>query len=178
MPTAGDPFAEPSPQLADPGELLGGFLDCYRDTLLRKLAGLDESDLRASRLPSGWSPIGLLRHLTFVERRWVRWGFAAEDVGEPWADSDPDDPDAPWPVPESEPVDGVYAAYRAEIARCRKIIAANPISARSATGGRFAAEDGPAPTLGWILCHLIQEYARHVGQLDVVRELIDGAVGE
>ncbi len=178
MSTAEDPFAEPSPQLSDPGELLAGFLDCYRDALLRKLVGLDEADLRASRLPSGWSPIGLLRHLTFVERRWLRWGFAAEDVGEPWADSDPDDPDGPWPVPDDVPVERVFAEYRTEIARCGEIIAVNPISARSATGGRFPAGGGPVPTLGWILCHLVQEYARHVGQLDVVRELIDGAVGE
>jgi uncharacterized damage-inducible protein DinB len=172
-----DALAEPSTSIDDPGELLAGFLDCYRDALLRKVAGLGEEDLRASRLPSGWSPLSLVKHLTYVERRWLRWGFAAEEFDDPWGDSDPDRPDGPWLVTDSETSVEIMAAYRAEIQRCREVVTAAGISQRASAGGRFDA-DQPIPTLGWILCHLIQEYARHVGQLDVVRELIDGVVGE
>ncbi|MGA8116320.1 MAG: DinB family protein [Actinocatenispora sp.] len=172
-----DPFVEPPTAISDPDELIVGFLDCYRETLLRKVAGLTDDEMRASRLPSGWSPLGLVRHLTFVERRWLRWGFLAMDFDGIWGDTDPQRPDGPWPVPESMSVTDVLDGYRAEIALCRRVPAEHAMSERGRAGGRFD-EDQPVPTLGWIMLHLIQEYARHVGHLDVVRELIDGTVGE
>src|SRR6266498_2807038 len=85
------PPGEPPETLSDPRELLVGFLDFYRDAVLRKLDGLPEEELRRSRLPSGWTPLALLKHLAFVERRWFRWGFAGEEVDSPWGDSGPDD---------------------------------------------------------------------------------------
>ncbi|GAA3647760.1 DUF664 domain-containing protein [Streptomyces chitinivorans] len=60
--------------------MASAYLDHYRDTVLRKLAGLSEAELRGSRLPSGWSPLELLWHLTCVERRWFRWGFTVEPL--------------------------------------------------------------------------------------------------
>jgi Protein of unknown function (DUF664) len=68
------PPGEPDPSVADPHVLLRGYLDLYRETLLRKLDGLSEKEVRTSRLPSGWSPLELVRHLTYVERRWLCWG--------------------------------------------------------------------------------------------------------
>lgn len=170
-------FVEPSPVIPDPGRLLAEFLDCHRQTVQRKVAGLSEQEMRSSRLPSGWSPLELLRHLTFVERRWLRWGFLGEDVGEPWGDADPPHPDAPWRVPTSHTVAEVLAEYRAETDKARRVVDGRRLTDRAAAGGRFGGED-PRPTLGWILMHLLQEYARHVGHLDVVRELIDGGTGE
>jgi len=172
-----DGFQEPATSIQDPSELIAGYLDTYRDTLLRKIAGLTPEQLRGSILPSGWSPIGLVKHLTYVERRWLRWGFAGEDIGVVWGDSDPNNPDGPWYVGADETPDAIIDAFHDEITRCRQIIAAHDIRERGVPSDRFDA-DQPIPTLGWILLHLIQEYARHVGQLDVVRELLDGEVGE
>src|SRR4051812_15259410 len=90
---------EPPGSLADPRELLDAFLDYYRDALLRKLGGLAEHDLRSSRLPSGWTPLELLGHLTWVERRWFGWGFAGEPLEQPWGDQGSD---GRWRVPAEE----------------------------------------------------------------------------
>lgn len=170
-------LTEPPRAVSDPQELLAGQLDYYRDTLLRKLDGLDEGELRSSRLPSGWSPLELLRHLTHVERRWLCWGFAAEQVPGPWGDGEGGVPDGRWFVPEGTTTARLREEFAAQCARSREIAAGAGLEDRAAVGGRFPAPED-APTLGWILLHLLQEYARHVGQLDVVRELTDGVVGE
>lgn len=174
---ADEPSVHPSTRVEDPGELLAGFLDGYRDAVLRKLDGLTDEQLRGSVLPSGWSPLGLVKHLTYMERRWLCWGFAGEDVGTVWGDSDPNDPDGPWYVADSDTADSLLAAFDEQAGRSRRILAAHGLTERAVPGPRFDGQE-QVPTLGWILCHVLQEYARHVGQLDVVRELIDGGVGE
>ncbi|MBD0292263.1 MAG: DinB family protein [Jiangellaceae bacterium] len=165
---------EPARSLADPSELLQAYLDYYRDALLRKLEGLQEPDLRRSVVPSGWTPLELLVHLTWVERRWFRWGFAGEPTDEPWGDQGPD---GRWYAPTDETPQTMIAEFLDESASSRQIVAGVPLSRRAQTGGRFATE-ADAPALAWILFHVLQEYARHVGHLDIVRELIDGTVGE
>jgi hypothetical protein len=165
---------EPPAGLGDPNELLDGFLDYYRDTVLRKLDGLSEEELRGSRLPSGWTPLALLVHLTWMERRWFNWGFAAEPTGQPWGDRGPD---GAWQVPAGVSVEEVRADFTAQCARSRSAVAGVPLEQRAATGGRFATA-AEAPTVAWIKLHVLQEYARHAGHLDIVRELVDGAVGE
>ncbi|MTE21609.1 DUF664 domain-containing protein [Streptomyces sp. TRM43335] len=173
--TDGTPLPEPPRTLPpDPHGMLLAYLDHYRDTVLRKLDGLDEAELRHSRLPSGWSPLELLRHLACVERRWLRWGFLAEPVEDPWADRDAD---GRWHVPDGTTPAEVVEHFRAECARSREIASSAALTDRAALGGRFTTEE-KAPTLAWILFHLLQEYARHAGHLDIVRELADGAVGE
>ncbi|AXK31386.1 DinB family protein [Streptomyces armeniacus] len=165
---------EPARTVSDPHELLAGQLEFHRDTLLWKLAGLPESELRASRVASGWTPLELVWHLVHVERRWLCWGFRAERVPDPWGD---DGPDGRWQVPEGMTTGEVLERFAAQRDRSRAIIREASLLDRAAVGGRFGTPE-EAPTLGWILCHLLQEYARHVGQLDIVRELADGAVGE
>lgn len=118
-----------------------------------------------------WSPLGLIQHLGWVERRWLRWGFAAEDVVAYLPANDE------WQVPADVPVGEVLATYRDEVARARSIVAGSAFMDRARTGGRFDTPE-QAPTLGRILAHLVQEYARHVGHLDIARELIDGETGE
>lgn len=162
----------PGNHVDDPRELLSGYLDWYRAALARKTAGLSERQLRAPVDRLGWSPLGLVRHLGWVERRWIRWGFAAEPV-EP---APPGDDDAEWRV-EALSTAQVWRAYRVEVAHTRRIVAGVPLARRAALGGRFHAV-AHAPSLGRILFHLLQEYARHVGQLDVARELLDGVTGE
>jgi uncharacterized damage-inducible protein DinB len=159
-------------QETDPYVLVTGYLDWYRDRVLRKLDGLSDEQLRTALEPLGWSPLGLVQHLTWVERRWLRWGFAAEPI-----DGYPSGDDAEWSVPADIESATVLAAYRTELERGRRSVADHPMDTPSAVGGRFASADA-APPLVRILFHLLQEYARHVGQLDIVRELLDGSVGE
>ncbi len=170
-----DLSVEPPKTLTEPRELLLAYLDYYRATVLRKLDGMAEEDLRTSRLPSGWTPLELLRHLAFVERRWFRWGFAAEPVDPVWGDWD--DKQGRWYVDPGLPVAEVRAHFLEECARSREIVAAAGLGDVARTGGRFNPPD-EVPALSWILFHVLQEYARHAGHLDIVRELTDGVTGE
>jgi hypothetical protein len=165
-------LADPGPEVSDPHELLLAYLDWYRRALMRKIDGLSGQRLRTPVEPFGWSPLGLVKHLGWVERRWLRWGFAAELVL-PYAAGGEE---MEWSVAE-ESVDGVIAGYLAEVQLCSALAAGADLATRSQIGGRFLTP-AEAPTLGRILFHLLQEYARHVGQLDLVRELIDGTTGE
>jgi Protein of unknown function (DUF664) len=174
MVTPALPPGEPAETVADPRELLLGYLDYYRQTIVRKLDGMPDEELRRSRLPSGWTPLELLKHLAGVERRWIRWGFAAEPIDKPWIE---DGPGGAWRVGPEESADDVKALFLDECARSRRIVAGARLDDVAATGGRFNPSD-PHPTLAWILFHLLQEYARHAGHLDVARELADGTVGE
>ena len=160
-------FDGPPGHEADPRALLLGYLDWYREALLRKVSGLSEEALRAPAPGVTWSPLGLVNHLAGVERRWLRWGFLAEDVVS-WADDE-------W-VPSAS-TDEVFAAYDAQVAASRDAVGDHPLDAPSRAGGRFPSPD-VAPPLGRILFHLLQEYARHLGHLDVARELLDGVTGE
>jgi hypothetical protein len=166
----------PGWEIDDPAEVMLGLLDFYRDVVAAKLDGLDEDELRGSRLPSGWSPIELLKHLVYMEQRWLRWGFTAEQVDAPWGDADEN---GRWRVGPDENVADLLARLRAGGRRTREIVAGAALTDRGAIGGRFTGEREPAsPALSWILGHVLQEYARHAGHLDIVRELADGSVGE
>jgi hypothetical protein len=184
----------PAIELADPKELLLGYLDFYRSVIARKLDGLTEPQLRSSRLPSGWAPLELLNHLVHMEARWVRWGFAAEQLPEPWGD---EGQSGRWHAGPEEigaelltAMDAggartraiaagaeLLAAMDAGGARTRAIAAGAELTDLAAVGGRFADGDR-RPTLAWVLFHVLQEYARHAGHLDIARELLDGATGE
>jgi Protein of unknown function (DUF664) len=167
---------EPSRDLDDPQELLLGYLDYYRSAITRKIDGLDEQELRTSRLPSGWTPLELLQHLVYMEQRWFRWGFAAEQLSAPWGDRDEN---GRWRVEPHTTVADLIAALHDTGARTRAIVTGSALSDVAAIGGRFGADDpDPPPTLAWILLHVLQEYARHAGHLDIARELADGMTGE
>jgi uncharacterized damage-inducible protein DinB len=168
-------MGEPSKELSDTKELLLGYLDHYRSVVEAKLNGLSEAELRNTRLPSGWTPLELLKHLIFMERRWLRWGFAGEPVDRPWGDSGAD-PEGRWQVDPDEGLADLLGLLRAGAESTRKLVAEAELSELGAVGGRFSADD--RPTLNWILFHVLQEYTRHAGHLDIARELADGSVGE
>ncbi len=152
--------------------LLLDYLDFYRSVVALKVRGLSLTDLRASRVPSGWTPAGLLTHLAFMERRWLQWGFQASPVPDPWGDGEGDG----WVTPDVD-VAALVASLDRVGATTRRIVEAHRLTDRASVGGRFATVD-EAPQLHWVLLHVLQEYARHAGHLDIARELIDGAVGE
>lgn len=148
-------------------------LDHLRDALLRKLDPLPEAERTRSRVPSRWTPLELLKHLTYVERRWLAWGFNGEDVRDPWGDAVRGE--ETWYVADSETYEVLRERFLAQVERSRALTGAASLDTLAQTGGRFA--DDP-PNLAWILMHLVQEYARHVGHLDIVAELADGDLGE
>lgn len=149
------------------GALLAA-LTGQREHVLGILEGLADEDLRRPVLPSGWSCLGLVRHLALdVERVWFRIAVGGETVG-----VEPDN--GAWQVPADLPAQDVFALYRDEIARADAIIAGTPPDAAPA---RWPAElfgDQPPRNLRQIMLHVITETACHAGHLDAVRELIDG----
>lgn len=167
-------FPEPSGELDDPRALLLLYLDYYRAVVAGKLRGLSVEELRSSRLPSGWTPLELLIHLVHMEQRWLRWGFAAEPVLEPWGDVGAD---GRWAVGDADSLDELLGRLHDGGRRTRQIVEGAGLSEVAAVGGRFEA-DADRPSLAWICFHVLQEYARHAGHLDIVRELSDGTVGE
>ncbi len=167
------PFPESTDPASSRAEVFLRYLDFYRSTLVHRLESLPEAALRASRLPSGWTPIELLKHLTFVELRWFEWGFEGRSVAEPWGDARDDR----WYVAPGETFADLVAALGAQAERTAAIVAAHDLDAVGAPGPRWESAD-PPPTLERVLLHVFQEYARHVGHLDIVVELADGPVGE
>jgi hypothetical protein len=166
---------EPDRRLSDPAELLLDYLDYYRSVVDAKIEGLSDTELRVSRLPSGWTPLELLTHLVHMERRWLRWGFRAEQVTAPLGDIGPA---GRWWVGPEQTAAELLAALHAGGTTTRAIATGTPLSTVAEAGGRFPDDGSPRPTLGWILFHVLQEYARHAGHLDIVRELSDGVTGE
>lgn len=171
------------PELPEPGRSTDvpasflAYLDFFRETVIAKVADLSDDALRASRLPSGWSPLELVKHLAFMERRWLRWGFLAEQVQDPWGDHADGDPDGPWSAGADDSLDDVVARLRRQGELTRRIVERSRLTDVAQVGGRFT-EEQRAPTLVAILFHVTQEYARHAGHLDIARELLDGRVGE
>lgn len=166
------PFPEPTDPIDDQREVLLGYLAYFRSVLVDKLGGLDEEALRGSTLPSGWSPLELLNHLVHVERRWLEWGFEGRDVGDPWGDQR----DGRWHVEPGTTLEDLVARLDEQAGRSEAVVRAHDLAERGAPGERWDGE--PPAALGRILLHLLQEYARHVGHLDIVRELADGRTGE
>jgi hypothetical protein len=80
-------FPEPTTPARSRAEVFLRYLDYFRSQLVRKLEGLPDDELRRSRLPSGWTPLELLKHLRYGELRWLEWGFEGRDVADPWADN-------------------------------------------------------------------------------------------
>lgn len=153
-------------------EVFVTYFGYFRSRLVHKLASLPASTLRQSMLPSGWTPVELIKHLRYVEMRWLVWGFEGRDIGDPWGDS----VDDRWHVGDDETLDDLVAALAAQAERSRAIIETHDLAEIGQPGERWA--DADPPTLERICFHLLQEYARHLGHLDIVCELAAGRTGE
>ncbi len=164
-------FPEPRGGTSDPAALFARYLEFFRETVLRKVASLPVEEQRTSRLESGWTPLEMLTHLLHMEQRWLVWGFLGEDVADPWGDARDDR----WHVPDDVSLDDLAARMRAVGARTSTVLAEHPLDEQAPPGPRFEHE--PA-TLSWICFHVLQEYARHAGHLDVAVELAGGETGE
>jgi hypothetical protein len=158
------------PRVGGERELLGAYLDFHRATVLAKLTGLGDAALRRPVPPTSMSPLGLLRHLTFGERYWFSYVFAGDDVDVPQAVGDHD---REWQVGPDESVAAVLNAYEAQVVRSREVLAAHGLDELARR-----SPDGRPHSLRFVMVHVLEETARHVGHLDVLREALDGTTGE
>jgi uncharacterized damage-inducible protein DinB len=166
------PFPEPTVPAASRAEVFLRYLDYFRSRVAARLRSLPEAELRGSRLPSGWTPVELLKHLTYVELRWLEWGFEGREVKDPWGD----ERDNRWYVSPDETLDDLLTDLGAQAGRSRAIIESHDLSDIGAPSDRWDGD--PPATLERVLFHLLQEYARHLGHLDVVCELGGAPAGE
>ncbi len=145
-----------------------GLLQRQQDLVAWKLQDASEEVLRSTTTPSGASLHGLVRHLTNVERSWLRDVFAGQDgLTYDWTE---DDPDGEWQVPPGQTMTDLLADYRTESRRCDDVIRSST-SLDAVSGTRDMS-------LRWILLHLVEETARHLGHVDLLREQADGSTGE
>lgn len=162
--------AWPDTDATDELRLLTQFLTFLRITVVNKIAGLDAD--RAAATPLATSPvvslIGVVKHLTAVERHWLCNVGGGAGLPELWEK----DPDAEWRVRPGDTPTAVVAAYREEWARAERALAGR------SPGDRAPVDDEQPRTVRWLLNHVIQETARHVGHMDLLRELADGGKGE
>jgi uncharacterized damage-inducible protein DinB len=153
---------------------LRDYLRAYRLTMEMKCADLDAAQLaRRSVPPSTMSLLGLVRHMADVERNWFRRVMAQADAPPLyWSD---DVPDCDWAGAVADPavVDGAWRAWREEVAFAEKFVADSPD-----LGVKGTMRDGTTVALRDVLVHMIEEYARHCGHADLLRERIDGRVGQ
>src|SRR5487761_138924 len=112
------PFPEPTAPASSRTEVFLRYLDYFRSQLAAKLESLPDAELRSSTLPSGWTPLELLKHLRHVERRWLEWGFAGRDVQDPWADRR----DERWYAGPDETLEALLAGLAEQAERSREII--------------------------------------------------------
>jgi uncharacterized damage-inducible protein DinB len=162
------PLPDP-PTAADEKTTLCAFLDWYRDNVVRKVEGLDRPAAVRRLVPSMTTLLGIVKHLAYVERGWFQNTFLGLSLYRPDRESGDE---AEFRIEDDETVDGILALYQQEIARSRQIVAA------AALDDRAQREDRRDYTLRWIMVHMIEETARHVGHADILREQTDGAVGE
>lgn len=161
-----------TPTVGDERTVLMGVLRAQRTTLELKCAGLNAELATRAVPPSTLSLLGLVRHLADVERRWFRRVLAGEDAPDRFSSDDDPDGDFDGAVADPVVVAEAWAAWRAEVTFADAFVEA-------AADLDVSGEDGWRGTvsLRWVLIHMVEEYARHNGHADLLRERVDGAVG-
>ncbi len=163
----------PPVHAADERTMLDTLLEWYREGVLLKVAGMAQPDATRSPLRSGTTAAGVVKHLALVEDNWVTHGVGTSPMPEPWASAPfDDDPDWEFHSAGEEPLEQTVALYRAACDRSRAVTAGLPLdhTVTNARGREFSVR--------FALLHLVEETARHLGHLDLLRELADGTTGE
>ena len=170
------------PHTGSEAETLVAFLDYHRDTLRTKTEGLDAAQLAQRLEPSTMTLGGLLKHLTLVEDWWFNQVYADNPEPEPWASVDwKADPDWEWHSAEGDTPEQLRASYDETVATSDRIVheaLANPGALESLSKRTSSRDPSRRYNLRWVLVHMIEEYARHNGHADLIRESVDGSVGE
>ncbi|HEX3786371.1 MAG TPA: DinB family protein [Pseudonocardiaceae bacterium] len=167
------------PSAGDEAATLLGFLDFQRATLAWKCARLDAAALRATLPPTSMTLGGLLKHLSYVEDVWFSRRLCGRDPHPPWDTVDwRADPDWDWHSAAENTPAQLVALWQDAVDRSRALITEALAAGDLGQLARSPAGDGNFYSLRWIVCHLIEEYARHNGHADLLRESIDGSTGE
>ncbi len=160
------------PHTGDERVMLEGWLDWHRQTLLTKCAGLTPEQLKTAAVePSNLTLLGLLRHMSEVERGWFRIHAAGQELPFLYCDDDKNR-DGDFDDVADADAEADYAAYLSELDAARAAASALPLD------HEFATERTAAISLRWVYIHMIEEYARHNGHADLLRERIDGTTGD
>jgi uncharacterized damage-inducible protein DinB len=161
------------PPIGDDRTLLEAFLEYHRQTLLLKCSGLTAEQLKLRSVdPSSMSLLGLVRHMTEVERAWFRRRFAGESVGFLYWDVT-NNPDGDFDDVDTADAEADFETYEREVELARAAAAGHSLD-ETFHHERLQIE----LNLRWVYAHMIEEYARHNGHADLLRERIDGATGE
>ena len=153
-------------------ETLDGFLDWYRAVVERKVDDLSLDDAKRVTTPTGMSALGVVKHLGWAERGWFRETFAGEHVEAIASDGDNS---AEFAIGTDDTVESVIAFYRAEVEHSKRVCNdAASLDELSAV----ETSNREQVSLRWIMVHMLEETARHAGHLDLMRENIDGQVGD
>jgi uncharacterized damage-inducible protein DinB len=167
--TAPQITCQSTPSVAGERQMLEAWLDFHRQTLLSTCSGLTAEQLRQrSAPPSTLSLLGLVRHMTDVERGWFRRRIAGEDVG--FLYSSEADPDGEFDNVGGADAEQDFAAYLREVELARQAAAG-----RELDGTFFHERRKVVMSVRWVYLHMIEEYARHNGHADLLRQRIDGA---
>jgi uncharacterized damage-inducible protein DinB len=171
-----DPSEDPRDEWKDPGDerqTLTDYLRFQRQTLELKCADLTAEQMaRRSVPPSTMSLLGLVRHLAHVERIWFRIRFAGQDVHRLYQTTDDPDGDFDGAIGDQAVVDEAWARWREEVAFADGFTQDHPLDFVAELGGDRRI------SLRELLVHMVEEYARHNGHADLLRECIDGRIGE
>ncbi|HEX2774520.1 MAG TPA: DinB family protein [Micromonosporaceae bacterium] len=164
----------PTPKVADERPMLEGWLDFHRQTLLLKCVGLTAEQLKTPSVePSNLTLLGLIRHMAEVERWWFRRNASGDDLSDIYCSEESPDGDFDDVAPADAAAD--FATYEREIELARSAIAGRSLDDTFQRRRR----DGTTETFNarWVYVHMIEEYARHNGHADLIRERIDGTTG-
>ena len=162
-----EPRRWPDKNATDELRLQREFLDFLRRTVVAKVTGLTRHQAAATPIPTSprLSALGVVKHLTAVERYWISIAAGGSALPSLWDG----DPDPSWDLTDADTPESLTALYEAEWL--------NSADALAVLSPDDVAADGRR-TVRWVLAHVVQETARHLGHLDLLRELADGAVGE
>ena len=192
MPHIDDQGRPEPPVSANEADTLLGYLDFQRATLEWKTRGLDVEGLRRTIASSSMTLAGLLKHMAYVEDHWFSGMLLDLPRMSPWAEVDwAATPDWEWESATREPATAVRAQWSTSVERSRAVVrdalsrASDATTTSDATTGdplgtlaKRSWPNGDKPSLRWILVHMIEEYARHNGHADLLREAVDGETGE
>jgi hypothetical protein len=179
MSDSNDPVVPEPPLAGDETAALLGSLERQRAYLAWKCGGLDAAGLRATLAPSPITLGGLLKHLAHVEDSHFSRLLLAQRPGPPWDTVDWDaDPDWDWHSAAEDTPEQLLTLWQDAVARSRALVADALADGGMDRLGRYTTSSGQSPNLRRILIDLIEEYARHIGHADLIRESVDGLVGE
>ena len=152
--------------------MLESWLEYHRETLLWKCSGLTSEQLRSRSVePSSLSLLGLVRHMAEVERWWFRRNIAGEELSDIYCTDD--SPDGDFDDLDDADAEADFATLAAEVVAARASVAGRPLDETFRHGNQ-----GNELSVRWVFVHMVEEYARHNGHADLIRERIDGATGD